>query len=135
MATKAAAKTTTEPAAAAPTGRTKPTITSVVNIALPERKTARGSATVYPFNSLTEVGQMFGITDRDKKSVQSVVSNQNRKYKTPAKNDDGTVIMNGEKPRMTYTTHYEVIEVDAGIAEAIKDTPLAGSKVLVRRDI
>lgn len=136
MATKAAAKTTTEPAAAAPTGRTKPTITSVVNITLPERKTARGSATVYPFNSLTEIGQMFGITDRDKKSVQSVVSNQNRKYKTQAKNEDGTVILNDQgKPRMTYTTHYEVIEVDAGIAEAIKDTPLAGSKVLVRRDI
>lgn len=130
MATKAA-KTTTE----APVKRVAPSITDVVTIALPERSTRRGSATVYPFDKLTTVGTMFGISDRDKKSVQSVVSNQNRKYKTQARDADGTIILNGDKPKMVYTTHYEVIEVDAATAEAIKDTPLAGSKVLVRRDI
>lgn len=130
MATKAAKTTDT-----APVKRVAPSITDVVTIALPERSTRRGSATVYPFDKLTTVGAMFGITDRDKKSVQSVVSNQNRKYKTQARDADGTIILNGDKPKMVYTTHYEVIEVDAATAEAIKDSPLAGSKVLVRRDI
>lgn len=127
---------TTAPTEAMTTKRVAPVLTEVGVVALPDRKTNRGGTTIYPFDKLTQVGSSFGIKDRDKKSVQGAVSNQNRKFKVPAKNDDGTVILDGNgKPKMTYSQHFEVIEVDSAIAEAIKGTHLDGSKVIVRRDV
>lgn len=115
--------------------KTAPKISAVVNILLPARKTNRGGAAVYPFDTLANVGDIFGVSDRNKKSIQSAVSNQNRKFKQQRKGADGNVILDGKgKPTTEYTRHFEVIEVDADIAAAIKGTPLEGSKVLVRRD-
>jgi hypothetical protein len=110
------------------------TISAPASIDIPV-KDKRGGKSVYNFDSLTEAGMSFGVTGRDAKSVRSAVSAHNRKFKTMLKNEDGQVVMDGEKPKTTYTKHFEVIEVDADIAKAVKGSSLEGATVIVRRDI
>lgn len=118
----------------APKTTTPVTVTEAASIDIPV-KNKRGGKSVYNFDSLTEAGMSFGVSGRDAKSVRSAVSAHNRKFKTMLKNEDGQVVMNGDKPKTTYTKHFEVIEVGADVAAAIKGSPLEGATVLVRRDI
>ena len=155
FANKGAAAPAPEPAAAATDtkDRVAPELTGIGSIALPERKRASaGSKTIYPFDSLTAVGQFFGVKNKDKRGMTSVVSNQNKKFKVPLKDSNGNIVYNmvplkgadgqvqGEvpdanNPKMTFTKKFEVREVDAAVAEAIKGTEFEGSKVLIVRTI
>lgn len=127
--------------ATAPKPKTEPkiktTVTATGTIDIPTKKTNRGGASIYPFDSLTTIGMSFGVTGRDIRSVRSAVSAQNRKFKTPMKSADGNLVMkpDGSGPKTTYTTHFETIEVDADIAAAVKGSHLEGASVIVRRDI
>lgn len=131
MATKPAAPKNTE---APKTTRTAPSITAVGSVELPARANKRSGQTAYPFDQLTAPGMSFGVTDRDKKAVQSVVSNQNRKFKENTKDEAGNVVLKDGKPVQHYTIHYEVIDVTPEIAAAIKGTHLENAKTIVRRD-
>jgi hypothetical protein len=152
-----AAPTPAEPAAASgPTtsnARVAPELTEVLSIALPEtpKSTNRGSVSAYPFDSLTEVGQFFGVKNKDKRGMSSIVSNQNKKFKVNVTDDKGNIVYatktvtdaNGakielpdtSKPQTTFTKKFEVIEVTDAIAAALKGTAAEGSKSLVRRTV
>lgn len=102
--------------------RVAPEITAAVGgIAMPEAKRA-GSATIYPFGGL-EVGHAFGVKNKDKRGMSSVLSNQNRKHK--GKDEAGNAVS---------TKHYTAVDVDADLRAKIKGTALEGSTVLVFRD-
>jgi hypothetical protein len=130
--------------------RTAPELTEVLNLALPERAPRRaGSVSVYPFDSLTEVGQWFGVKNKDKRAMSSVISNQNKKYRVQAKDENGqpmfkmnamkgpdgsvTEVADTSKPIYTHTKKFEAREVDAETAKVLKGTKAEGSKVLVVR--
>jgi hypothetical protein len=138
-------------AASAP--KTAPEITGVANIALPEpeRKGGRGTPSPYPFDSLTEVGMFFGVKNKDKRAMSSIVSNQNKKHRTQATDEngmlrfktnsvkapDGTVseVPDIAKPIYDHSRKFEAREVTAEIAKLLKGTPAEGSKVVVVRTI
>lgn len=119
------------PAVAAPTK----SIGSVGVVAIPQRKTNRGGKGFYDYDSLTAVGMSFGVSGIDKKSVQSAISGYNKKFKVPAKDEAGAVILKDGKPTYTYTRHVRAIAVDAEIAAAVKGSHLEGFPVIVERDI
>ena len=131
--------------ATAPKPKTAPTVTDIVSIDFPMPARTGGAATYYNFDGL-DVGQSFGVKDRDKKGMQSAIGNANRKYQeneTDAngnpvyemtKMPDGTQIPNTSKPKRKATRHFVAIDVTPEIAKAIKGTPLEGSKVIVKRD-
>jgi hypothetical protein len=113
--------------AAAPTPDTAklksaPVVTAIsAAVPMPEQKSARrGTASVFPFDQL-EVNQSFGVKDRDKASLSSVVSAQNRKHvtETPGapvdlKDVNGAVV--GQTPGdtvKTVTKHFFAVDVDA----------------------
>lgn len=138
------------PAATGGSTRTAPELTGVLSLALPERKrTSRGSATIYPFDQLTEVGQFFGVKNKDFRGMTSVVSNQNKKYKTELRDTAGAIqyetkkltdasgavteVPDASKPKMTFTRKFEARNVDATIADMLKGTDAEGSKVLIVR--
>jgi hypothetical protein len=133
--------------------RTAPVIGEVISgIALPEpvRKGGRGTPSIYPFDSLTEVGQFFPVMNKDKRAMSSVVSNQNKKYKVQAtdeggqplfqmnemKGPDGSVtkVADTSKPIMTFTRKFEAREVTPEIAKLLKGKA-DGAKVLIVRTI
>lgn len=132
-------------------GRTvvAPELTDVVSIDLPEtaiRRAGRAGGSSYPFDSL-EVGQAFGVKNKDKRSMSSIVSNQNKKFRVQSKDAngnlvygtkklaDGTEVPDTSKPKWGEPTKkFETVEVTPAVAEAIKGVDaLAGAKVLVRR--
>jgi hypothetical protein len=153
FANKGATPPAPEPAAAATAkDREAPVLSGVLSIALPERKrTSTGSKTQYPFDSLTAVGQFFGVKNKEKRGMTSVVSSQNKKHKVQATDADGkplfnmsvltdaqgnkTEVPNANDPKMTFSKKFEVREVTPEIAEAIKGTDAEGSKVLIVRTI
>lgn len=154
FANKGAAAPAPEPATATTDtkDRVAPELTGIGSIALPERKrVSAGSKTIYPFDSLTAVGQFFGVKNKDKRGMTSVVSNQNKKFKVPMTDAEGKTVYNmvtltaadgtksevpdANNPKMTFTKKFEVREVDAAVAEAIKGSEFEGSKVLIVRTI
>lgn len=125
-----------------------PTVSAIVSIALPEPERAASRASYYPFDSL-EVGQVFGVNDRDKKAMTSAISNANRKWKKQRKDEHGNPVyemntINGPdgpvqvpdttKPVIDTLRHFRARDVTPEIAKTIKGTPLEGAKVLVERD-
>lgn len=133
--------------------RVAPETTGVVNVALPEpvRRGGRGTPSLYPFDSLTEVGQSFGVKNKDKRAMSSVISNQNKKHRVQATDDGGqplyktnsmkapdgsvTEVPDTSKPIYSHTKKFEAREVTPEIAKLLKGTPAEGSKVLVVRTI
>lgn len=131
--------------------RVEPLFTPVSDaIAMPVRVSKRGSASIYPFASLTAVGMSFGVKNKDAKSLSSVISNANRKavidrkdaagnivYKTTEiKDANGTVVGRTPttEPETDVTAHYFAVDVDAAMAKTLKGTPAEGSKAVVFRD-
>lgn len=110
---------------------------------------ARGSKSLYPFDDL-EIGKAFAVMNKDARSMSSIVSNQNRKHRTPVLNADGTPqyhtneasdgnggtiqVPDTSKPKTTQTKKFFAVDVDAEITKQIKDTPLKGAKALVYRE-
>ena len=128
-----------------------PALTEVVTgVQLPEVARRRaGSVSIYPFDSLTEVGAFFGVKNKDKRSLSSVVSNQNKKYRVHATDAGGqpmyktntitapdgskTDVPDTSKPIYTHSRKFEAREVDTETAKVLKGTPAEGSKVLIVR--
>jgi hypothetical protein len=120
-----------------------PEITTVSSaVTMPVKVSNRGSATAYPFAALTTVGMSFGIKNRSRKNMTSIVSNANRKALVPANNADGspkfktkeltggdgtkTVVPTDER-EMVASAHYVAVDVDA-------KTDPDGASVRVFRD-
>lgn len=135
--------------AGAPAGpRVAPDVTAAIAIDLPERVRRSGSKSLYPFESLTEVGMVFGVKGKQAKSLSSVISNANRKWVKPITDEAGNptfeskvIVSDGkeitvpdtERPRINVERKFAAIEVDAEIAKRIKGTALEGSTALIRR--
>lgn len=111
--------------------RVEPEITAVAApgaIPMPERKNNRGSKTNYPFDQLTAKGMSFGVKNKTAKGLASIVSNQNKKNKVQAtdengnkifemkelKADDGTVtkVPDTDNPKMVVEKHFFAVDVD-----------------------
>lgn len=136
------------------TKRVEPVLTAAVSgIAMPQRENKRGSASIFPFDTLTEVGQCFGIKNRDAKSLSSIISNANRKamvnktdaagnvvYKTTELKDaNGTVVGHQPttEPEKVAGKRYAAFDVkgNAELTKAVKaNETLNGSTVLVFRE-
>lgn len=52
------------------------------SVPMPERNTRRGSRTIYPFDSLTKVGDSFPVMNKTAAQIASVISAHNRKHAT-----------------------------------------------------
>lgn len=131
--------------------RVAPQIGEIISgITLPEqpRRGGRGTPSVYPFDSLTEVGQFFPVMNKDKRAMSSVVSNQNKKHKVQATDAGGqplyqmnemkaadgstTQVPDTSKPIMTFNKKFEVREVTPEVAKLLKGKA-DGAKVLIVR--
>ena len=138
-------------AAAKPaTPRVEPVLTGAFKIDMPERQSKRGSESKYPFDTLTEIGQAFGVKNKTASQLSSIVSNANRKALVEVKDAAGntlyetkeltgadgtkTVVPDTSKPKTEATKHFFAHDVDAAMKAKIKGTPLEGSTVLVFRD-
>lgn len=119
-------KTNAAPAPAA--AKIAPVVSGTAAIPMPERKTNRGSKSLYPFETLTTTGMAFGLKNKTAKDVSSAISNQNRKWKVESVNPT-----TGEKT-VEQQRHFFAHDVDAEYAKTLKGTPLEGSTVLVFRD-
>lgn len=132
--------------------RVEPVFTAVTNaIAMPERKSKRGSVSIYPFASLTAKGMSFGVKNKTAASLSSVVSNANRKAVVTRKDAAGNTVFkttdikdaNGAvvgqtpttEPETDVTAKYFAVDVDAAMAKTLKGTPAEGSTALVFREI
>jgi len=139
------------PPAAKP--RIEPQLTAVVSgIAMPKRESKRGSTSIFPFDTLTNVGDAFGVKNRDAKSLSSIISNANRKgmvnktddagnviYKTiEMKNAEGVVVGRSPttEPEKVAGKRFAAFDVakNGDLFKAIKGTELDGSTVLVFRE-
>lgn len=73
--------------------RVAPEMTAVrSDIAPPTVRNNRGSKSSYDFDKLTAVGMSFGIKNKDAKAMASIVSNQNKKFLEPKKDENGNTI-------------------------------------------
>lgn len=123
------AKAATKPASEGAVKRVAPELTAVSTaVAMPEQPpTRRGSKSPYPFDALTEVGMSFGIKNKTAKNMGSIVSNQNRRNLTQAKDANGnpvfktTEMKDGagnvthvptEEPEMIATKHFFAVDCD-----------------------
>jgi len=152
----ASAPTAPAPAAAAPAtpkARVEPQLTAAVTgITMPTVANKRGSTSIFPFDTLTEVGMCFGIKNRDAKSLSSIISNANRKamvnktdeagntvYKTTEMKDaNGTVVGRTPttEPEKVPGKRFAAFDVKGNkeLTAAVKaNEALAGSTVLVFR--
>lgn len=106
-----APKNKTTAATAAKKDRTLPELTSIrTDIALPVGATsARGSKSLYPFDTLTVNGS-FGVKNKTAKQLSTIVSNQNRKASNNvAKKDaEGNVIYKTKRVTGADNTEIEV---------------------------
>lgn len=133
------------------TDRVAPTVTAIATgITLPERTSKPGNKSIYPFEALPP-GGMFGVENKTKVNLGSVITNQNRKYLVKKTDDAGNVVYkttaindaSGAEVGRTPTTeaemvpsrHFVAIDVDADVMAAIVGTALEGSTVIVKRDI
>jgi hypothetical protein len=136
--------------------RAAPVITGVASgLVMPQRQSKRGSESLFPFDSLTEIGMAFGVKDRDAKSLSSIISNANRKAREPKRDATGAVVYkttelkdaNGSvvgttpttEPEMVATKHFFAVDVTREYREANKDAfakggAFEGATVLVFRD-
>jgi hypothetical protein len=141
-------------AGAAKVERVDPELAGTGKLALPERKSKRGSESKYPFASLTEIGMAFGVKNKTAAQLSSIVSNANRKaliaktdanggtvYKTKEVTDaagNKTVVPTTE-PEMIATAHFFAFDITddyrtANKAAFAKGGPFEGAAVLVFRD-
>lgn len=138
--------------AAAVVTRVEPVLTGATDaIPMPTRKVARGSKTLYPFDSLTAVGMSFGVKNRTAKQLSSVLSNANRKAMVNKVDEAGNTVFKTKELKaadgsitLAPTTelekvagaHYFAVDVINGkIGDtAIKGTALEGSTAVVFRD-
>ncbi len=97
----ASAKTDPKPADPAPTpattdDTTKARIAPVIvgeptkDVPMPTVTSKRGSKSVYPFDSLTEVGMSFAVANKTAADMTAIVSAVNRKHQVVKTNSDGT---------------------------------------------
>ena len=108
--------------------RTEAQVTAIHSgITMPETSRRGGAQSPYNFDAL-EVGQAFGVKNKDKRGMSSAISNANRKYTTEATNPETNVT------QKIVSRHFAAFDVDAAKAKELKGTPLEGSKVLVFRD-
>lgn len=96
----APAGATPPPATAAATKapRVAPVITGVLAataVPMPERVVNRGSKTNYPFDSLANVGDSFGVVNKTAANLQPIVATQNRKPGAIKKDANGLPIVKG----------------------------------------
>lgn len=131
---------------------TEPIVVGRANgIEMPEVKRAGGAKSIYDFDSL-EVGEAFGVKGKDKKAMQSPISNAHKKYKVKKTDDAGNTLYetktikgddgqdrqvpDTEKPKMEFGRHFVAFDVTKGsdLEKKIKGTPLEGSSVVVFRD-
>lgn len=121
----------------------------VIKLELPKRETKRGSVSVYPFASLTEVGMAFGVKNKTAAKMSSIVSNANRKAQINKTDEAGATIFKTkeitaadgsktvvptDKPEKVAGMRYFALDVSADQAKALKGTALEGSTVLVYRE-
>jgi len=135
--------------------RVAPALTSAAKIAMPERKSKRGSETLYPFDSLTEVGMAFGVKNKTAANLTSIVSNANRKAKVNETDGAGNTVYHTKKatdqsgnpidvpdtskPKQIETKKFFAFDVTAEYKKANadafkKDGPFEGATALVFRE-
>lgn len=97
-------------------------------VQMPVKVSNRGSTSQYPFAALTAVGMSFGVKNRTRKNMTSIVSNANRKapqvpkldannnpvFKTQeVKDAAGNVTkIPTQEPETVGAVHYVAVEVD-----------------------
>ncbi len=135
--------------------RVEPVLTGIAAIPLPERASKRGSISLYPFDTLANVGEAFGVTNKTAAQLSSIVSNANRKAMVPETDAAGNAVYNtkelvgadGSKttvpdsnnPKMKAGKHFFAFDVtpeyrDANKASFAKGATFEGATVLVFRD-
>lgn len=67
-------------------------ITSDIPMPTPPRGGRRGSVSLFPFDAL-QVGQSFGVKNKTLQQMQGVISNQNKKGRTPKLDENGNKVM------------------------------------------
>jgi predicted GTPase len=97
-------------------------------VPLPEKKTNRGSVSIYPFADLSAVGMSIPVLNKTAKQLASIVSNANRKAKvkktdpatgalifktkTVPDGQGGNVTVATTEPEMVQGAHYIVADCD-----------------------
>jgi len=136
--------------------RVEPVLTSVAKIALPVRENKRGSESKYSFDALTEVGTAFGVKNKTAAQLSSIVSNANRKARTPELDANGQAmyatkeitgpdgvtkmtVPDTDKPKTVETKHFFAFDVTDEYRKANKDAfakggAFEGVNTLVFRD-
>lgn len=85
-------------AAATKAPRIAPIITGILAasaVPMPDRVVNRGSKTNYPFESLANVGDSFGVKNKTAANIQAIVANQNRKLGPVKKDANGLPVIKG----------------------------------------
>jgi hypothetical protein len=78
--------------------RVEPVLTGIsTTVPMPERKSKRGSVSLYRFDDLTAVGASFGVKNKTAAQLSTIVSNANRKAVQPKKNAKGNTIFKTEE--------------------------------------
>jgi hypothetical protein len=138
----------TKPAAT----RVEPILTAVGStIPMPARNKARGSKSIYPFDSLAAVGNYFGVKNRSAKQLSSILSNANRKALVNKTDETGAVVFKTKElagpdgPTTVPTTepekvagkHFYAVDVIGGKVgdTPVKGTDLEGCMAVVFRDL
>lgn len=67
-------------------------INSSLTMPTPPRGGRRGSVSLFPFDAL-QVGQSFGVKNKTLSQMQGVISNQNKKGRTPKLDENGNKVM------------------------------------------
>jgi hypothetical protein len=117
----AAASTTTAAAPAAKADAPIKLITINGDLPVPPRNKPRGPGSKFPFDTL-EVGKFFALAERDAKSLQTIIGNQNRKHMQDAKDANGSIV---------YET--ETVTDAAGNVTQVHKTPLKAKRVATKR--
>lgn len=110
--------TDTAPVAATETAkaaRVAPEITPAKMVTLPPRKAPRGSKSAYPFDTLTEVGMSFGVKNKTRNNMNSIVHNANKAHLTDKLDDTGAKVFKTTKsvdPTTNVTTMVPTTETE-----------------------
>lgn len=94
-----------------------PQITTIrADITIPEKKSkgGRGSRSAYPFDKL-EIGQSFGVANKTKKQLASIISNQNKRFAVDKLDANGkpifrTIEIEVDGVKKSHTTENKVTE-------------------------
>lgn len=87
-------------------------ISTAIEMPAPPARSNRGSKSAYPFDQL-EVGASFGVKNKTREQMQSIVSNQNKKHRTEKRDEAGNVV---------YQTT-EAKDVDGNVTHLPTDKP------------